>query len=278
MAEDPERQLPDLTGSLCHYTKADTAFQFIVPSLTLRMSAYSRMSDPFENRELMFSGRSRTPKSEDDMRELHGPFVDVCESIQRVRNRMLLLSFTVDATEGYTAADRPFMHAWARARMWQQYASDHAGACIVFDRERTIGNITAELHQVGSPTSAEVAYSAQGFRGTSAADLNLDSFREDYSQKFGEFVRRNERDLFFTKTLDWQTEYEFRITVFPNEPARDGYLSVSFGGAKSIRAVIVGENFPTWQIPAAKAACDRHAITLLKMTWPGGRPWPAPVE
>jgi hypothetical protein len=51
--------MPDLTGSLSHYTRANIAFEFIVPNLTLQMSAYPNMRDPYDNRELPFMGSSR---------------------------------------------------------------------------------------------------------------------------------------------------------------------------------------------------------------------------
>lgn len=41
-----------LDGSdyLCHYTRAATAFENIIPARMLMMSPYSRMRDPFENK------------------------------------------------------------------------------------------------------------------------------------------------------------------------------------------------------------------------------------
>jgi hypothetical protein len=260
--------MPDLTGSLSHYTRANVAFEFIVPNLTLQMSAYPNMRDPYENRELPFMGSSR--RGEEDPPGSNATLElmwKVQDSIERVRNRTLLLSFTRDAQEGYRNTDRPFNYGWARPRMWEQYADNHAGVCIVFDRDRTVGGITAELHRIGSPSSGDVIYSARGFPDTPSATIHLDQFRDDYHQSIGAFVANNQHDLFFTKTLDWQTEYEFRITVFPNEPALGGYQLVSFGGAESIRAVILGEKFPAWQVPGAKAVCDRHKIKLLTMTW-----------
>lgn len=40
----------DPAAYLCHYTRADVAFEHILPSQELRMSPYARMRDPFENR------------------------------------------------------------------------------------------------------------------------------------------------------------------------------------------------------------------------------------
>jgi hypothetical protein len=111
--------LDDLADTLCHYTTADAAFGHIVPSGELRMSPYARMRDPLENRELPFGGGASG-----DETEAHVKLMDrIVTAIRNVRDATRLLSFTVDAREGYTDSDLPFMRAWARARMWEQYAS-----------------------------------------------------------------------------------------------------------------------------------------------------------
>src|SRR3954447_17841096 len=103
------------------------------------------------------------------------------------------------------------MRAWARARMWEQYASDHSGVCIAFDRERTTNELLARLSEHGSTGSGEVQYSPRGFSDTEAFALDLDDFREDEEDDLSDHVARfvvdHEQELFFSKTLDWQSEH-----------------------------------------------------------------------
>ena len=247
----------DPVDTLCHYTRADAALDHIIPSGRLRMSPYARMRDPLENRELRFAGASLAleGRSEDDaLAEIMDLMEDVERRIRQIRDRMLLLSFTIDATVGYLAKDEPFMRSWARARMWEQYADAHRGVCIAFDRVRTLGHLHAELQALGSPTQGDVVYSARGFRGTDAANPPLATFRDDESS-LPAWVIDHERDLYFTKTLDWQTEHEYRLTVFTDATSDDGYLYVPFGGSASVRAVILGEHFPQpeWLAPRRSA-------------------------
>jgi hypothetical protein len=264
-----------LTASLCHYTRANIAFEHIVPTLKLRMNAYASMRDPFENRRLSFNGRGH-PTDEADEETLLELSFDVPDAIVAVRGRMLLLSFTIDATEGYTPRDAPFMRAWARPRMSEQYADNHAGVCIALEPERTMDSLTEHLKAVGSPISGYVVYSPKGFGDTMASTLNLDSFRDDLVARVNDFVNENVGDLFFRKTLDWQTEREYRVIVYPRDRGKS-HLLVPFGGAESIRAVVLGEKFPTWQIPAAKAACAVHEIELLQVAWDAGALSPVAV-
>jgi DUF2971 family protein len=266
----------DLTDTLCHYTKADVAFDHILPSGKLRLSPYARMRDPLENRELNFT--TVLFGSDEDAKEQLQLLHDIEDQIEFFRGQIRLIAFTIDATTGYGKYDRPFMRAWARARMWEQYASDHTGVCIAFDRERTTSELLAHLSQRGSVGSGEVEYSPRGFSDTEAYALDLDDFRDedDFPDAVVRFVVDHEQELFFRKTLDWQSEHEFRITLTANLGSDADYVFVPYGGAESIRAVILGEQFPTWQIPAAKWVCERRGVPLLQMQWLGGQPEPGP--
>jgi hypothetical protein len=269
----------DPMDTLCHYTSADAALDHIIPEGKLRMSPYARMRDPLENRELTFVGSLPLDGKPEELvlEELMDLMDDATFRIRRTRDRMLLLSFTVDATMGYGEGDEPFMRAWARARMWEQYASNHVGVCIAFDREKALGHLRAQLHALGSPTLGDVVYTPRGFRGTEAATLRLARFREDESS-LAAWVVEHEADLYFTKTLDWQTEHEYRVTIFTDKTSNDGYVYVPFGGAESIRAVILGEHFPQAQVPKAESICEKAGIELLMLIWASGAPRLVPSE
>lgn len=269
----------DSVDTLCHYTSAEGALDHIIPEGKLRMSAYARMRDPLENRELTFAGSLPLDGNPEELvlEELTDLMDDATFRLRRIRNRMLLVSFTVDARVGYSEDDEPFMRAWARARMWEEYASNHAGVCIAFDREKALGHVRAQLHALGSPTLGDVVYTPRGFRGTEAATLRLARFREDESS-LAAWVVEHEADLFFTKTLDWQTEHEYRVTVFPLDTSDDGYVYVPFGGAESVRAVILGEHFPQSQVPRAESVCQQAGVELLIAIWASGAPRLVPSE
>ena len=66
------------------------------------MSPYARMRDPLENRELTFAGSLPLDGRPEELllEELTDLMDDAALRVRRIRNRMLLLSFTVDATRG----------------------------------------------------------------------------------------------------------------------------------------------------------------------------------
>jgi hypothetical protein len=65
------------------------------------------------------------------------------------------------------------------------------------------------------------------------------------------------------------------MTLFSDEVA--DYVFVPYGGAESIAAVILGERFPRWQLPAATSACDQAGVELLQVQWDAAMPYPEPV-
>jgi hypothetical protein len=91
----------------------------------------------------------------------------------------------------------------------------------------------------------------------------LDQFSEHrIAADVASFVVRHDHDLFFTKTLDWQSEHEFRVTLMTNVEGEEAeFVHVPFRDAASVRAVILGEQFPEWQFPAAKWACEQVGVT-----------------
>jgi hypothetical protein len=268
-----------LAGTLCHYTTAEAAFQHIMPSGLLRMSPYAQMRDPLENRELTFSGSGWMGGDADVDSELMDVMEEVVDRIHVFRDQIRLLSFTIDATKGYSDDDEPFMRAWARARMWEQYASNHAGVCIALDPKLALAHMEAHLRKHGTVQSGEVRYTPRGFRNTATSTLQLDRFREgDIVDRVAEFAIEHEQDLFVTKTLDWESEHEFRVSLVADVGSDDEYIYVPIGDdAKSVQAVTLGERFPEWQFPAAKYACEQVGVELLKIQWRVGLPWPLPA-
>ena len=87
------------------------------------------MRDPLENKWI-FSYWYEVPDGmTDDDPEHPGQAVAFIEDrASRIRESAKVLSLTLD-TEGLEESDELFGRGWARARMWEQYAENHAGVC-----------------------------------------------------------------------------------------------------------------------------------------------------
>lgn len=146
---------------LSHYTTRETAFGHILPQGQLRMSPYSLVNDPLENKPWQIPPTAFYSSSK--------PLWEwwtFGEGIREIWQTAKLLALTEDAPagEGCQGAASRYGRCWARARMWDRYAEDHTGACLVFDAERLRANIVGSLaaKSFAHPYFGSVEYTAEG--------------------------------------------------------------------------------------------------------------------
>jgi Protein of unknown function (DUF2971) len=267
---EPPPLITDLGPWLSHYTTAEAALGHILPTGKLRMSPYERMRDPFENKYVTLAmGYAGDPP------EPERAWADAMNQVNRLRSDMRVLSFTRDAVGDYAAGGESHNGCcWARPRMWEQYAENHAGVCLIFDREQVEHQLAGELNAIGPHYRGEVTYTPAGFYGSPARIITHQDFvspdRSTRANAITRHIEDHHKDFFFLKTLDWATEYEYRFLLL--QPDRDDAY-VAYGHA--LKFVVVGERFPEWQLPAAEAACLGAGLELKRMTWESGWPYPA---
>jgi hypothetical protein len=243
---------------LYHYTSRGAAFEHIVPSLSLRLSRLATMRDPIENKDWAEQLLIPLAWPEGDVDKLQSLVTDTLRTTK-------ILSFTLDRPlkPGVSEA-----HAWgyARPRMWEQYAENHRGVCLVFDRGTVHERMLAQLGAVNDAFAGEVTYSDTPLAGHSAA-RSLDATRlqtegdGDVESGLRAHLREHVDELFFRKLEDWKTEEEFRYVLLD---CNDRDVVAPIAG---LRAVIVGERLPAWQLAGAARVCVDAQVELLKMTW-----------
>ena len=248
-----------------HYTTRDAAFGGILPNRTLRLSSYGKMRDPLENQPWRFTftgyGERDDAALTADLRR-YAQFEE--KANKSIRDCSHLLSLTVDAESQPSGEQEPFCRGWARARMWEQYAENHRGVCLVFDRKHLAQSIEESLTQSGFVAfyHQEVIYDG-GRIESPLIDWN-DLDEPDF---FVRYIEANRGALFFKKTLDWETEHEYRFVAISQD---ESPLSIDYG--HSLTAVIVGEQLPRWEHPSAITACHEAEADPLLMKWKNRRP------
>lgn len=245
-----------------HYTTSELAFAYILGRNELKFSLYQDMRDPLENKDWRFPGayHGKPDEPEKAWFEFH-------VMANRIRERSHLLSFTVDAPAEVGGEKEPFNRGWARARMWEQYAENHRGVCLVFAKDALIKAIMVSLRDqdFALPYHHKVDYDGSAMQ---APMLPLSELAGKVSAaEVSRFIEEHHDDLFFLKALDWATEHEYRF-VTTSSDGKD--LFVDYGD--SLAGVIVGEQFPIWQRPAAIEVCERKKVLAKRMDWSMGRP------
>src|ERR1700748_2834123 len=115
----------DLETGRCffHYTTREAAFDHILPTRQLRFSTYEQMRDPLENSPWQFVGAYFVDPTDPTRGEKH--LLDFYRGSHSIFRLAHLLAVTVNA-EGYSVDGEDFANGWGRARMWEQYAEEHA--------------------------------------------------------------------------------------------------------------------------------------------------------
>jgi hypothetical protein len=249
-----------------HYTTREAAFGHILPERRLKFSRYLDMRDPLENKMWAFTAGGWGDAEPEQQDAQASAFLEFHRVANLVKERAYLFSVTIDSPQD-SEEEEPFCRGWARARMWEQYAEKHGGVCLVFRRSL----LPAEIKHSIQPRDAEYLYASQevvydGGGPTPLLPLNQLGI-EDLPGMVSSYVSQNLEPLFFQKVLDWQTEHEYRfvVTAPSDEP-----VVVQF--ARSLEAVIVGEQFPEWQQTSAIETCNKIPAKPLRLSWDLGRP------
>jgi hypothetical protein len=270
-----EYTLNKLEPLYAHYTSAKVAFEHVLPVSRLRLSPYGRMRDPAENKDIVpgTSGYVDTNTFDESVREM-------ISEIKARRDRCRILSLT----HNDASARETFGCCWARPRMWEQYADNHRGVCLLFDIARLMRamQVAFSARQIQAWYRA-VDYTEAGIAGSELRFLH-DERIFDPAQRadaITDYIEKNTRDFFFLKTDDFKTEHEYRVVIMAGEQsaATEPRFAVSFEGEfayvdydDALVAVIVGERFPNWQLLGANRACERANALLGKVGWQNRRP------
>lgn len=156
--------------------------------------------------------------------------------------------------------------------MWEQYAENHRGVCLVFDlaglKEAVSDSLLAQSY--APPYARRVVYEPGGMRKPLVDPDELAGV--DLDRQVRQYIEANNDVLFFWKSLDWQTEYEYRFVTNSTEGEP---LYVDFRA--SLVGVILGEAFPLWQHQSAESACTRAGAEVAQLDWTRGLPRFAPL-
>jgi hypothetical protein len=175
------------------------------------------VNDPLENKRWRPPGQYalRGAADGETLKAATRGFVDFGRGLDRVWESAKLLALTVDAEAGYEGAAGPFGRGWSRARMWDQYAEQHKGVCLLFNRAKLQRNI---LESLSSQKLTESYYKpvcyTEGGPWEKRLQVDLAPLTEGVTPALvGDYIKKHSEELFFVKTMDWKSEHEYRFVV-----------------------------------------------------------------
>jgi hypothetical protein len=245
---------------LYHFTTHTTALEHIFPNQTIRFSPFSKTNDPRESKDWNFTFHSKTEPS--DYRELI--------SLQNEFNKTLKAHTKILCF----ARDVPLKDEWinwlhpgrgfSRPRMWAQYAGNHQGVCLVFDKQKLNRVIHENLKQKDHIYNGAVDYNISNYH---AFSLNLDEIK---SKGFEEYIKNhlatNHKHLFLEKNNDWKDEAEYRWILFNKENTDYEYVKYK----DALVAIILGIDFPPVYEIIIQSYCEKFNIHATRVYWENG--------
>jgi hypothetical protein len=167
--------------------------------------------------------------------------------------------------------DNIYERGFCRPRMWAQYAENHSGVCLVFDRVRLDEAIRASFGN-RAVFSGSVAYRnrprAPEIGVPNAFILDYDAIRAHGLEKAIEnHLACFYKELFFEKSKDWADEREYRWLVRTAD-IRDLYVSLKH----SMVGVVVGDRCSVDQRNRIHESVAGIDISVGIMNWKSGIP------
>ncbi|MDF4993261.1 DUF2971 domain-containing protein [Vibrio parahaemolyticus] len=251
---------------LYHYTKSDTAINFILKNKNLRFSSMTTTNDPKETKEWFLipgsnEGRSLTEYTPEYLAKVLTPYL---------QGNTKLLCFSSDKDlKGSHLEDMP-NRGFCKPRMWAQYGDNHRGICLIFDYERLFSHFH-EQHKMRTYSCNYVKYKDRliaDIQMDPAFIINVDHLEKrgakDYS--YDHLLKFKER-LYFEKASDWANENEFRFVVFETEEE----LFLDYKNA--LRGIVFGHDCTDSDISSIVSATKSLGIRYQKLKWRNCTPW-----
>jgi len=249
--ESPQRPL-------FHYTSGDVALDHLLTDGRLRLQAPTGLNDPFESEPISVAFLL------EDQNQQHrrGTFEAASELL---RNTCRLCCLTLSGH--YDHGPVGFGDGFARARMWAQYAENHAGVCLAFNQDRLrAAAIAAAKARDLRLYEAGVKYRVEGGLDR-AISLPYARVAQDLPGLIEDVFPVHVARLYFSKAWDWSTETEYRFLLHGKVNDYE-YIDVRH----ALTGVFCGPAFPDGRIKDICARCPEltDAGRVYKLSWRNG--------
>lgn len=260
--------LKDSDRYVYHYTKPDKAIEYILRDRTLLINSFVKTNDPKESKDWRLTPWTINPTPSDAFLDESVPK----EIANKLKKTVHLACFCSDAP-GLSGVhlDDILLRGLARPRMWAQYAQDHKGFCLVFDKEKLLSQMRRQFPK-NSLLFGPVSYKDRSF--VTSFEPNAFRLEFDKLQELGTeaYVRAHMltyfKELYFEKLEDWRDEREWRVLMLDH----DGDPPL-VGIRESLVSVIHGASTSIDDSERAISLTSDLGITHTRLYWINHSPW-----
>jgi hypothetical protein len=250
---------------LFHYTSGDVFLTHILPTMRMRMSSFSRLNDPRESKNWVCNLVNPDGLQQEwDLAAVSEEFT------ARIKGSAKVLCLVQD--DPYLNPGRTeylYGRGYAHPSMWDRYANHHSGVCLAFDREQLGQDLSAAVSSRGDLMSGAVSYQSMSANDVEAFELDAgDLESKGIEQALRDHQRLHATALFFCKSRDWESEFEFRWVLLGDSEAGEPYIDVS----RSLKGVLFGDAFLPHAIPMVASVVEGREIVLARIVYRNGDP------
>lgn len=254
---------------LYHYTSLSSACK-IFENRSLKLSNLTNTNDPLEF--LSTEAGGITVRGDADIRKI---FYELTISRKKRENFVRMICFCKDQfcnneewknEKAQDFAANLLHKGWARSRMWAQYADNHNGVCLVFDKKLfkkqfdSLANADIKILQDRPITYTNYLTELE----SAMSDLTeTTGISDDYSNFY---LDEKRTQYLFQKCQDYRDENEYRFCLI-NQKLQSPEEAMFLKYGSSLIAVILGQRFSytlKLQIP--------NKIEQYRIYWNYGRP------
>ena len=233
------------------------------------MNSLAYTNDPRESKRWTFGLRTNSHFTE----ESEGEWAELERRTTLAKSGFKVICFSTDSPNSKgMEVDHIWERGYCRPRMWSQYAENHKGACLVFDRSELRTHLKASISSDTDLFEATVRYQNRS-QGPSLENnpfiLNYDSLKSiGAEQTLLAHVERYRKELFFEKATDWSHESEYRFLIW--DRGHDAHI-VPFGSA--LKGIVLGESFPEQRL----GGLSLNNLDIGRLRWKNGVPEVVPI-
>lgn len=259
--------------TLFHYTKVETAIEYILTQKHLRLSPFSDLHDPYEYKDIEYDIADYNTEKE------LIKAIEIGDTVSQKRKNGFKVAcfcsnekariFGVDNNEILDSV--PSLYGYANSRMWSQYANGHDGVCLVllFSEIEMMGLFRPEIDGYTQRFSdiivGPVDYRCELEKPVLMPTMVSELGEKQYEKKF---MKDYYAKLFLQKSIDYRDENEFRICVY--DP-KDKYVYMDIHS--SLVGVIIGDKVSYENKQKINWLCDSYGFVpdVREISWRQGK-------
>lgn len=243
---------------LYHYTKFEIA-KIILDSMKLKFNNYGNSNDPYETKELVFSIFQKEKRLDFDL------FMKPIEYNKKIEilNNYKVLCFCRDKKP--LLKGKLINKSCTLLRMWAQYAENHKGICLIFDKFSLFKAMSKSYNKKFYCFDVEYVdlFEINAYEHRiGISTIILDSKENNIVEVVKNNINKYPQEMFFTKDKDWENEREFRYILI-GEEKKDYYINI----LSSIRGVILGKNVSSEHIKIIHNICCENNIYIARLNF-----------